>query len=170
MRPRFASWGASLPRTPSPAPGIRPYREAPVSPAVGSGMFTRCANRRPVLWSTGMNFFLHRVLDAAASSAAGAGAEKKDRSHCGRDRPPLRQDVRGDPPATQRRYPPGLKLRTKKGGPRQNPWLWLVERAAGFNQPGQPGQISFYTLAKSTGGPGARQRSGRRRAGGFAAY
>src|SRR5689334_13297690 len=36
--------------------------EAPVSPAVGGGMFTPTANHLPVLWSTGMPFFLRGVL------------------------------------------------------------------------------------------------------------
>jgi hypothetical protein len=41
---------------------ISPYRGAPVSPAVGNGMFTRCGNQPPVLWSTEVHFFLQRRL------------------------------------------------------------------------------------------------------------
>jgi len=90
--------------------------EAPVSPAVGDGMFTPFANQLPVLWSTGKQFFAW-VLDLAVPKTRQALTPQgrtgptagETGPRCGRTCGATRQQRNDDSPLTLNHAP-------KKGG------------------------------------------------------
>ena len=144
---------------------ISPCRGAPVSPAVGNGMFTRCGNRPPVLWSTEVHFF------CSGASPATPWFLKRGRTgptagetgpRCGRTCGATRRQRSDDSPLISNHA-------LKKGGRRQMLWFW--RRAADWRGPVTRANL-FLNRRRATG-PHARADqvwSDGRGAGRFAAH